>query len=434
MKLTIHRGAAEVGGTCIEVESKGTRIVLDIGMPLFGKDRLPLDSMKLKRLSKEELHELGYLPQVKGMFDGAERPDAILLSHAHLDHTGLVEHSAKEIPIYASKGTSKMMLAGKLFAGQVELKQSRFSPLTPKQSIQIGNFKISVFPVDHSIYGCLATLIEADGKSILYPGDIRLHGRKPGMMWDLVNELRDKTIDVLLMEGTHFGFPDGERQSEYELETKITKLIADAPGLALASFSPQHVDRLVAFIRAAIKTNRTFVVDVYTAFVMHLIKNEVKLPQPSADGPIRVFYPTWFLQSCERKKLNSTAERFQKSRIEISEMVEDPSKYLMAFRPSMLQSDFDGQLPPETFCIYSRWDGYLKNGDWKDVLTAIDKVFGRLEVAHTSGHILSSDIVRYVKAIEPKTVIPVHTFEPQAFSKHFENAKQLSDGVEYEIE
>ncbi len=291
MKLTIHRGAAEVGGNCIEVESNGTRLILDIGMPLFGKDRLPIDSMKLKRLTKHELNELGYLPRVKGLFDGDEKPNAILLSHAHLDHTGLVQHSAKEIPIYASRGTSKMMLAGSFFAGQAELPSERFQALKLDQRVQIGNFTITSFPVDHSIFGCTALLIEADGKSLLYPGDIRMHGRKLGMMRDLISSMKARPIDVLLMEGTHFGFDDGETQTEYELEGKIVELTKESAGLVLASFSPQHVDRLVAFIRCAIKTGRTFVADIYTAFVLHLIQREVPVPTASSDGLVRTFFP-----------------------------------------------------------------------------------------------------------------------------------------------
>ena len=34
MSVRIHRGAREIGGTCIEVASDGRRIVLDAGMPL----------------------------------------------------------------------------------------------------------------------------------------------------------------------------------------------------------------------------------------------------------------------------------------------------------------------------------------------------------------------------------------------------------------
>jgi Cft2 family RNA processing exonuclease len=34
MQVRIHRGAAEIGGSCVELESGGARLVLDIGLPL----------------------------------------------------------------------------------------------------------------------------------------------------------------------------------------------------------------------------------------------------------------------------------------------------------------------------------------------------------------------------------------------------------------
>src|ERR1022692_1131971 len=34
MRVCIHRGTKEIGGTCVEIESGGTRIVLDVGLPL----------------------------------------------------------------------------------------------------------------------------------------------------------------------------------------------------------------------------------------------------------------------------------------------------------------------------------------------------------------------------------------------------------------
>jgi ribonuclease J len=33
MRVCIHRGAHEIGGTCIEIEAQGKRLVLDIGPP-----------------------------------------------------------------------------------------------------------------------------------------------------------------------------------------------------------------------------------------------------------------------------------------------------------------------------------------------------------------------------------------------------------------
>ena len=34
MKLRIHRGTKEIGGTCIEGEARGKHLALDVGLPL----------------------------------------------------------------------------------------------------------------------------------------------------------------------------------------------------------------------------------------------------------------------------------------------------------------------------------------------------------------------------------------------------------------
>ena len=41
MKLVIHKGAREIGGTCIQLSDQGTTILLDLGLPLK-KDSPPL--------------------------------------------------------------------------------------------------------------------------------------------------------------------------------------------------------------------------------------------------------------------------------------------------------------------------------------------------------------------------------------------------------
>ncbi len=434
MEITIHRGSKEVGGTCIEVRSGDTRIILDIGMPLFDKDRQSLDTFSLRRQTTEDLKTQDILPKVSGLFDN-DTPslNAILLSHAHLDHTGLLNHAQDSIPIYASSGTSKMMLAGSLFAGQVELPRERFQEIKPERPVTIGNFSITGFPVDHSIYGCLAFLIEAEGKQILYTGDLRSHGRKPGMEKRLIEVLRDKPLDAMLMEGTHFGFPDGNPATEYELEDEITELVRNCNSLVLASFSPQHVDRLVAFIRAAKKTGRTFVADVYTAFIMHLLKNEIPLPQPEPNGLVRVYVPQMLKRSQHRKGRSKQIERFRDAEITVEEIRDSLEKHLMVYRASMLD-DFDRLFPDWTACIYSRWHGYINQPDWKMTKQKLTDVKGELHEVHTSGHMLSADIISFVKGVSPKTIIPVHTFEPGHFKDYFNNVTQLQDGEPSHVE
>ena len=70
MRLRIHRGAAEIGGNCIEIKASGHSILLDLGAPLMGS------------LSPEEA-----LPPVKGLVDGTN-PDLL----------GIVENVGAIIP------------------------------------------------------------------------------------------------------------------------------------------------------------------------------------------------------------------------------------------------------------------------------------------------------------------------------------------------
>ena len=276
-------------------------------------------------------------------------------------------------------------------------------------------------------------LIEADGKTVLYSGDLRLHGRKPGMHKALIEAVKDRAVDVLLMEGTHIGHTEYQRTNEYELEEEIVGHIQSTPGLVLASFSPQHVDRLVGFLRATMKSNRTFVADAYTAFVMHLIASETSIPRPESSKQVRVFFPRFFEETYRKKRLETHFSLMSPARIGMEEIRANPSQFVMLFRPSMLESDFNSILPSGSRCLYSRWSGYLDQPEWQRVKETLARANGDLIEAHTSGHIHHGDIVELVSQVQAKMVIPIHTFEPVKFQEFSSNVKILTDGETLEI-
>ena len=86
MKLTIHRGTHEIGGSCVQICSNSgkTRIVIDVGMPLVTPDMLPFEWRRYKDLPQEQLLEQGVLPAVDGLYSH-QKPSiaAAVLSHAH---------------------------------------------------------------------------------------------------------------------------------------------------------------------------------------------------------------------------------------------------------------------------------------------------------------------------------------------------------------
>lgn len=429
MQLTIYRGTKEIGGSCVEVRTASTRIILDVGLPLVNPDREPFDPRIIQGKSNEDLTAAKVLPRVPGLFGDGSPPDAILLSHSHLDHTGLLHLTRPDIPIFATSGTSKMMLAGAVFSRQRELDRARQQKVTAKQTFTIGDMTITPFAVDHSTFGSVAYLIEAEGKTLFYSGDLRTHGRKPGMVRELVAELRPRNIDVLLIEGTHFGSNRGKGITEFELEEKIVGHVRSAPGLVLACFSPVDVDRLVTWYRASQRSGRTFVADAYAAFVMHLAASETSIPRPTGAAGIQVYFNRAF----DARQLNTIRNLFESDRISLGQILADPARYVMVFRPTMTEFDFGSVLPIGSRCLYSYWEGYLKKPDWIQLQDHLKKTGGDFIPAHTSGHIFVEDHLDLVRAINPKWVVPIHTFEPGGFRRHFANVELLNDAEPYLI-
>ena len=144
MKLSILHGSSEIGGSCFKLTSGRNTIIIDMGMPLYDKEGKPFDKKNAKTV----------LPAVPGLYN---KPyvDAILVSHAHADHYGLVSYSAKEIPIYAGKGTSDLIMISQLLDIN-KIENLRFVEIQAGQNFKIGDFEITPYMMDHSAFESMA--------------------------------------------------------------------------------------------------------------------------------------------------------------------------------------------------------------------------------------------------------------------------------------
>jgi ribonuclease J len=430
LKFIIHRGTKQIGGNCVEVVAGRTRIILDVGLPLDFMDNTFIDRRTCRKPRSYFPSTDPHVPKVPGLFQEGPPVDAILLSHAHADHAGLLNYANPAIPVYCTKGTSKMLMAGSIFANQVKLEKSRERKIAELEPTRIGDFVVTAYPVDHSAFDSVAFLIEADGKRLLYSGDLRMHGRKPGMVRQLLAGVASKPIDVLMMEGTHFS---GQRKpgcTEKELELKILEHIRPLSGLVLANFSPMHLDRLVTFYKAARKASRIFVVDPYAAFVLRLAAGQCRVPKPEAKNGIMVYYNQHFEQTWQKRNLAKIHAMFLQDRIEMDTILSKPREYVMVCRPSMLKCDFHGTFPSESTWIYSYWEGYMDRptSEFPNLKAKLQETGGSFVIYHTSGHILAGDIEKFVEALNPEHIVPIHTTGRSEFQKRFKNVLLVQDG------
>ena len=177
MKLTIHRGTQEIGGSCVELSTNSSRILIDFGMPLVNDKKESFDSKILTGKSLDELKKLKILPDINGLYRDEEKAiDAIIISHSHLDHYGFLKFVHPDIPIYMSEGAKILVEISDIF---IPHKIGELNVRTiDKKSFAVGDFKIQSYLVDHSAFDARAFLIEAEGKRLFYSGDFRGHGRK----------------------------------------------------------------------------------------------------------------------------------------------------------------------------------------------------------------------------------------------------------------
>ncbi|MHB8846463.1 MAG: MBL fold metallo-hydrolase, partial [Nitrospirota bacterium] len=95
MNITIHRGSHEIGGSCVELVTKNSRILIDAGMPL----------------KKSEEHSEDVVPRsLQESLTISDPPIAgLLISHAHLDHYGLISRLPDSIPVYSGHAAAALM-------------------------------------------------------------------------------------------------------------------------------------------------------------------------------------------------------------------------------------------------------------------------------------------------------------------------------------
>ena len=182
MVVNVLRGGDQIGGSIIEVISDHAKIILDAGQNL--EEKAPPE-----------------VPEIEGLFKGTPSYDAVIISHYHADHTGLLNNVLPGIPIYMSDKTFQLY--------RISMERAQISvcfqpvlfnkELSDRASFQIKDLKITPYLCDHSAFDSHMFLLEDQKEKILYTGDFRSNGRKSFPA--LIAKLPSK-VDKLIIEGT----------------------------------------------------------------------------------------------------------------------------------------------------------------------------------------------------------------------------------------
>ncbi len=403
LHLTIHRGTRQIGGVCIEIEHPdGNRLVLDAGRPLDAPDGAT-----------------GLLPQTLDR----SRPATVLISHPHQDHWGLAEQLPAGWPIWTGSASAKLIA----ITGDV-----RRNPLTRSfqtwnsrsHPFAIGPFTVTPILTDHSAFDAYMLLVEGAGKRILYTGDFRRHGRK-SVVIDRMMASPPAQIDVLITERTNLG-SDKPVTTEADLERDFVGLFERTKGRVFVSWSGQNVDRTVTLYRAAKRTRRTLVIDLYTADVLDRISNGTRLPRAGFPN-LKVVVTRGLREFYRRIGRDDFVARMVPHGLPARPLAH--CHHVIMLRRGLL-ADYQraGLIPTaEDAFNYSMWRGYLSEQYHAEPLEWCRAGGAEIAYIHTSGHASPADLRAFAAAIRPSVTVPVHGVKWDEEQRGFGSIRRLAD-------
>ena len=434
MILTIHRGSKQIGGSCVELRSaRGDRILLDVGMPLTQPDASDWPRGTMTRPG-EELRREGVLPDIDGLYAGSTPGvSALVLSHAHLDHYGLAHYVHPDIPVYGSRGTIEMLRASKLFVPDAAV-AADLRELPTAGTVSITSFSVRGIPVDHAAPDSRALLVEADGQRLLYSGDLRAHGRQR----HLFDELPEAAgpIDVLVLEGTTVGQPQGSHgfADEADVEIRLSELFRHDAGLVVVIASGQNIDRAISVYNAALAAGRELVIDPYQAYILMTLR-DVCPEAPQYDWPsVRVKFIQYHVAKLKDAGFWDLACKMSRAgKVTAEQLAANPRGFVYLARSSRATVDLLRYLARTTrpTVVWSQWSGYLKKDG--PVPSFCDKYGIEPFIIHSGGHAHPEDLANLARRLHARAVVPIHTEAAPQFADIIRNVQVVNDGEAVEV-
>jgi len=353
----------------------------------------------------------------------------VAISHAHQDHWGLVGQVPPHIAVYMGEATHRILAEAAFWTAGLVVKPRGF--LAHRRPIQIGPFRVTPFLNDHSAFDAYSLLVEHDKKRLFYTGDVRGHGRKGGVFEEFLRN-PPGDVDVLLMEGTNIRAEqthEAEQLTESQLEEICRSTFLATQGIVLALSSSQNIDRLVTLYRAAKRSGRAFVMDLYTASIARATGNN-NIPQP---GPtwkdVKVFLPLWQRRKVKDAGQFHRVEEIRPYRVFEEDLARQRTKLVMMFSLSSgLLLDRAGCLDGAG-AVWSLWPGYLKEESGKRLVSFLKERGIPLRVHHTSGHASVKDLQRLASAINANRLVPIHSLGSHRYADYFNDVEIQPDGA-----
>ena len=481
VNIEFFGGVDEIGGNKILLQSNSTSIFLDFGMSFNKANNYFSEFLQPRKANGiMDFIELGLLPKIEGIYRedylqhrglnprNTADVDGVLLSHAHMDHSAYIHHLRPDIPIYMTDEsylilkvledtsavtfgetlhykntfhyTPKKAQGFKRLSGNDARIERDLNIVKPYKKFAIGDFTVRSAPVDHSLPGASAFILENCDETTVYTGDLRFHGRKPEITKKFVKEAKKAEPDTLISEGTRIDSFNTE--TEEDIEIKALNLLENYKGLVIVNFPIRDLDRLLTFHTVAKHTDRILAVNMKQAYMLKLFSGRgypelddvaVYIPRKGwgllGNDSFACFDGKWLCGSDMDPSANGyDYKKWEKDFLEADNAINyqdiknQPEKYLLRCDFFELKELIDLK-PENALYIKSVTEPFDEEMEFDEVrINNWLEHFNLLPVykMHVSGHASGPELLEMIREIKPKVLYPVHTVHKELF-KELEN-------------
>jgi ribonuclease J len=128
------------------------------------------------------------------------------------------------------------------------------------------------------------------------------------------------------------------------------------------------------------------------------------------------------------------ADQYRDARIYPEQLAAATGRSVMLFRPSMVRDLEKADCLSGATLIYSLWPGYLKRAELSSFHDWLKNRNISIVQCHTSGHASPTDLQRFAAAINPRMLVPIHSFATDRFRDFFANVVMKQDGQWWEVD
>ncbi len=479
LKFSIFGGKNEIGGNKILLEYKDTRLMLDFGLSFSTYKKYFAEFLQPRKCNALlDWFEFDLLPKINGIYRKdyclhcglkfSEKPflDAVLISHAHSDHSALIHFLRKDIPIFCTKETFLILKAleetsAKSFTELVNLKkefhliktkkgsyrrlqgneakeQRIFVILEPYKKYKFKDVEIQAIPVDHSLPGACAFIIYTDAGNVVYTGDLRFHGRRSNQTKKFVKIAKDANPEIMFCEGTRIN--ETKNVTEEDVERKSEEIVRNCKKLVVVNYPLRDLDRLLTFYNVARKCGRELVVNLKQAYLLKLFEDIGGYPRLD-NVKLYIERKGWGLVSDEfyvfidglgwikgseidEKQIKMDYYKWEREFLDLENTVtykdirRNPEKYIFRCDNFELNELIDIK-PDGGVYIRSMTEPFSE-----DMIIEEKRVRNWLEhfnllpiyQVHASGHANGNEIREMIKTVQPRKLVPIHTEFPELFT------------------